>query len=240
MQAVRTILGDNPDALASFLSAPTSLVTHAVYAVANNGSSMSPFYTCLSLWIGSIFLLAVARPEVEAAKRGLKNVRPWQEYLGRYATFGIIALLQGLVVCLGNVFFLGIQCEHFWLYLLTCLTCALVFSSFVFTMTLSFGNIGKALCIVLMVMQLAGSGGIFPVQMCSDFCQAVYPWLPFSHAMPAMQSCIAGIYGSQYAAEMGLLCAYLVPVLLLGLVLRRPLIRAAKALDRSLDATGML
>lgn len=241
LEKVRSIIGNNPAAIAGFLSAPTQLERHAVFAIANNGSSMNSFYSSLALWIGAIFLVALTSVNLSPeAVRRLKNPKPWQLYLGRYGIFALLALGQGLVLCIGNVFFVGVQCEHFWWYLLTCCICALVFSNLVYTLTISFGNVGKAIAIIALVMQLAGTGGIMPVQMSAPFFQALYPWLPFAHSIEAMASCVAGIYGNQLAQSLGILLAFLVPSLALGLVFRRPIIRVNDFITKKLDATKLV
>lgn len=241
LDEVRTIIGDNPSALASFLSAPTKLVEHPVYQMNSNGSSMSAFYTSLSLWIGAVFLIALT--SVNLPKRRLEQLHdptPAQLYLGRYAVFALIAIAQAVVVCLGNVFFVGVQCEHLGLYLLAGAVCAIVFSNLAYTLAVSFGNVGKAIVIIGLVMQLAGAGGIFPVQLSAPIFQDIYPWLPFAHSMNAFNGCIAGIYGNQYWVSLACLAAFLAPSLLLGLILRRPVIRLNDYVLRKLDETKVL
>ncbi|MEE0706606.1 MAG: YhgE/Pip domain-containing protein [Adlercreutzia sp.] len=243
---VRRIIGNNPEAVAQFLAAPTQLVKHPVYAMANNGSAMSPFYTSLCLWIGAIFMVALmsvqVSPQRQAALTRKVGHAPTQAqlYLGRYGVFAVLGLLQAIIVCLGNVFFLGVECQHFWLYLLACCLASVVFTNLVYTLTVSFGNIGKALAIIGLVLQLGGAGGLMPVQMSADWFQVIYPWLPFAHSMEAFQGAMAGIYGNHFAVSMGLLAAFLVPSLILGLVLRRPVIRLNNWFLKKLDETKIV
>ena len=202
---------------------------------------MSAFYTSLSLWIGAVFLIALT--SVNLPKRRLEQLHdptPAQLYLGRYAVFALIAIAQAVVVCLGNVFFVGVQCEHLGLYLLAGVVCAIVFSNLAYTLAVSFGNVGKAIVIIGLVMQLAGAGGIFPVQLSAPIFQDIYPWLPFAHSMNAFNGCIAGIYGNQYWVSLACLAAFLAPSLLLGLILRRPVIRLNDYVLRKLDETKVL
>ena len=244
---VRRIIGDNPAAIAQFLAAPTHLERQAVYPMADNGSAMSPFYTSLALWIGAIFMVALMSVTVSPARQAAltkkfgRAPRPGELYLGRYGVFCLIGLTQALIVGLGNVFFLGVECEHFWPYLAACCLASVVFTNLVYTLTVSFGNIGKALAIIGLVLQLAGAGGLMPVQMLSaPLFQEIYPWLPFAHSMPALEGAMAGIYGDQYLVQMGLLAAILVPSLILGLVLRRPIIRLNDWVLRKLGETKFL
>lgn len=223
---VRSLIGSNPARLSSFISAPTRLEQHTVYGMANNGSAMSPFYTSLSLWIGALFSVVLVNVSVsDTLKQKLKEPKPSELYFGRFGIFAFLSMAQATTVCLGNVFFLGVQCEHLGLYLLAGWVVGIVFSSMVYTLTLSFGSIGKAIAIVLLVMQLGGSGGIFPIQLSSPIFQAIYPWLPFDYSMNMFEGCIAGIYGDQYWVSMAHLGLFFGAALVLGLVLRRPIIR---------------
>ena len=155
--------------------------------------------------------------------------------------FCLLGLAQALIVGLGNVFFLGVQCEHFWLYLAACCLASVVFTNLVYTLTVSFGNIGKALAIIGLVLQLAGAGGLMPVQMLSaPLFGAIYPWLPFAHSMPALEGAMAGIYGNQYLVQMAELAAFLIPSLALGLIFRRPVIRLNNWVLRKLGETKFL
>ncbi len=238
---IRKIVGNNPEAIAAFLSAPTMLDKHPIYEMKSNGDTMSAFYSSLSLWIGAIFLVALT--DVNPSRRrlaGLKDVKAYQTYLGRYGVFGFIAIMQGIVLCIGNVFFVGVQCQHFWLYLLACVFCAIVFSCLVYTLTACFGNIGKAIAIIGLVMQLGGSGGIFPIQMSAPFFQAIYPWLPFAHSMETFEGCIAGIYGMQYWISMLCLAAFLGVALVFGVALRRPLAKLNGYILGKMDETKLL
>ena len=233
--------------VAQFLAAPTKLDRHAVYPMADNGSAMSPFYTSLCLWIGAIFMVALmsaqlspAQVQALTARRGRPPTQA-EQYLGRYGVFCLLGLAQALIVGLGNVFFLGVQCEHFWLYLAACCLASVVFTNLVYTLTVSFGNIGKALAIIGLVLQLAGAGGLMPVQMLSaPLFGAIYPWLPFAHSMPALEGAMAGIYGNQYLVQMAELAAFLIPSLALGLIFRRPVIRLNNWVLQKLDETKFL
>ena len=107
-------------------------------------------------------------------------------------------------------------------------------------MTVSFGDIGKAVAVVLMVMQVAGSGGTFPIECAPKFFQVVYPLLPFVHSMNAMRECIAGFYGNYYMVEMTKMALYLIPSLLLGLLLRKPIVRFNEAFIEKLESTKLM
>ncbi|KFI48112.1 YhgE/Pip domain-containing protein [Bifidobacterium biavatii] len=168
------------------------------------------------------------------------GLRLHEEYFGRYMLFGVLALLQSTLLCLGDLLYLGIQCEHPFLFLLTGWLASIVFSNLIYTLTVSFGDIGKAIAVVLLVMQVAGSGGTFPIETLPPFFQAVSHWLLFPYAVDAMHSAMAGAYGMEYWVAMGKLALFLVPSLLLGLVLRKPVIRLNDWIIRNLESTKVM
>lgn len=241
LDRVRELIGSDPAALADALAAPVALDRQAVYHIKNYGSAMAPFYTTLSIWVAGIVLAAMLKANVdEADVKALGNPRLHELYLGRYAFFALLAFAQATLVCAGDLLFFGIQCEHPFQFMLVGWLAGFVFSNMIYTLTVSFGDIGKAIAVVLLVMQVAGSGGTFPIEMTADFFQAVYPFLPFTHAINAMHAAMAGAYGMEFWIELGTLSLYLIPSLALGLVFRRPVIRANRWIIEKLEETKLM
>lgn len=241
LDRVRELIGSDPAALADALAAPVALDRQAVYHIKNYGSAMAPFYTTLSIWVAGIVLAAMLKANVdEADVKALGNPRLHELYLGRYAFFALLAFAQATLVCAGDLLFFGIQCEHPFQFMLVGWLAGFVFSNMIYTLTVSFGDIGKAIAVVLLVMQVAGSGGTFPIEMTADFFQAVYPFLPFTHAINAMHAAMAGAYGMEFWIELGTLALYLIPSLALGLVFRRPVIRANRWIIEKLEETKLM
>lgn len=241
LDRVRELIGSDPAALAGALAAPVALDRRAVYHIRNYGSAMAPFYTTLSIWVAGIVLAAMLKANVdECDARALGEPRLHELYLGRYAFFALLAFAQATLVCAGDLLFFGIQCEHPLQFMLVGWLAGFVFSNMIYTLTVSFGDIGKAVAVVLLVMQVAGSGGTFPIEMTADFFQAVYPFLPFTHAINAMHAAMAGAYGMEFWIELGSLALYLIPSLALGLIFRRPVIRANRWVIEKLEETKLM
>ena len=238
---IKSIIGSDPEGLADALAAPVSLDRKPVYPIRNYGSAMAPFYTILSLWIGSIVLAAMMKVTVnDELINELIPVRLHEIYLGRYLFFGVLALLQSTLVCAGDILFFGIQCDNPFQFVLAGWVASIVFSNIVYTLTVSFGDIGKALAVVLLVMQVGGSGGTFPIEMTGPVFQAIYPFLPFTHGINAMHAAMAGAYHMEYWIELGILASYLIPSLALGIVFRRPVIRANDWIIEKLESTKLI
>ena len=227
--------------VSSYLSSVVKLDTHVIYPVNNFGAAMTPFYTCLAIWVGAIILAAMLKADVSAKTlAALTRPRNWQLYLGRFGIFLTLSLLQSLLIALGDLFFLGVVCAHPVRFVLTCLYIGLVFVTIVYTLTASFGNIGKALAVILLVFQVAGSGGTIPIEMTPPFFHRFYPLLPVTHSMAALRECVAGLYGSDYWIELGILAVYIGLSLLLGLVLRNPMINMNHRLEEKVEGTKVM
>ena len=241
LSAVTNLLSEDPETIASFLSSPVKLDEKKIYPIENYGSAMAPFYSTLAIWVGAVVMAAMLKVTVaDSTKKKLFHPKEYQLYIGRILLLIIIGFMQSALICLGDLFFLGIQCKHPVMFVLTGMFTSFVYVNLIYALTVSFGDIGKAIAVVLMVMQVAGSGGTFPIQCAPKFFQVVYPLLPFTHSMNAMRECIAGFYGTTYATELGKLAIFLVPSLLLGLLLRKPIIRMNDAFMEKLESTHLI
>ena len=238
---LKALISGDKAAISTFLAAPVSLDTHKIYEIANYGSSMAPFYSVLSIWIGGIVLVAMLKVNVsENCTKGLKNVELHQIYFGRFITFMIVGLFQSTLIALGDLLYLGIQCEHPFLFLLGCWFSSLVFVNIIYTLTVSLGDIGKAVSVILLVVQVAGTGGTFPIEVAPSFFRAVYPLLPFTHSMAALRETVGGMYGMNYWIDLGKLAIFLGISLIVGLVLRKPIIKANDAFTEKLEETKLM
>ena len=238
---LKALISGDKSAISTFLAAPVSLDTHKIYEIANYGSSMAPFYSVLSIWIGGIVLVAMLKVNVsENCTKGLKNVELHQIYFGRFITFMIVGLFQSTLIALGDLLYLGIQCEHPFLFLLGCWFSSLVFVNIIYTLTVSLGDIGKAVSVILLVVQVAGTGGTFPIEVAPSFFRAVYPLLPFTHSMAALRETVGGMYGMNYWIDLGKLAIFLGISLIVGLVLRKPIIKANDAFTEKLEETKLM
>ena len=241
LSAVTNLLSEDPETIASFLSSPVKLDEKKIYPIENYGSAMTPFYSTLAIWVGAVVMAAMLKVTVaDSTKKKLTNPKEHQLYIGRILLLIIIGFMQSALICLGDLFFLGIQCKHPVMFVLTGMFTSFVYVNLIYALTVSFGDIGKAIAVVLMVMQVAGSGGTFPIQCAPKFFQVVYPLLPFTHSMNAMRECIAGFYETTYATELGKLAIFLVPSLLLGLLLRKPIIKMNDAFMEKLESTHLI
>ena len=225
-QALRDVLNADAQALSSALAAPVAVERVAVFPAENFGSAMAPLYTTLALFIGSLLILVVVKPTVSARDQAdLRDPKPRQLFLGRFGVMALLSLAQTTLMGLGNLFFLQVQAAHPWLLMLCFWTAGLVFTFLIYALVAAFANLGKAMAVLLLIVQVTGCGGSFPLQLLPGFVQALSPWLPATHVVNAMRAAMMGTYGADYWVQMGQLMLFVVPAALIGLVLRRPLAR---------------
>ena len=234
---VQGILGLDPEELGGLLGAPVSMDSQAVFPVENYGSGMAPFYTNLGLWVGGFVLVAIYKLEVDT--EGVGAFKPWQGFFGRWLLMMLLGQLQALICCLGDLV-LGIQCLDPVAFVAAGCVCSFVYVSFIYSISVAFKHIGKAIGVLLVILQIPGASGTYPIELQPDFFQALHPWLPFTYGINAMREAIAGFYGSYYAQNIAVLLVYLVPSLLIGVAARRHLLNINTLFDRRLADTDMM
>ena len=201
---------------AEFFANPVKLQENKLYHIENYGSAMTPFYTVLSIWVGSLLMSSLLTTKVEDEE---KKYRPYQKYFGRGLLFVIISLFQTLIITLGDMYVLGTQANSPYRFVLYALLISLLFSSIIYTIVCILGNVGKAVCIVLLVLQLGSSGGTFPIQMTSEFFQTLYPKVPFTYSIGLLREAVGGVYIPAVERDIKILFIYLIVVLVGGAIL---------------------
>ena len=210
---------------AEFFANPVKLQENKLYHIENYGSAMTPFYTVLSIWVGSLLMSSLLTTKVEDEENKYK---PYQKYFGRGLLFVIISLFQTLIITLGDMYVLGTQATSPYRFVIYALLISLLFSSIIYTIVCILGNVGKAVCIVLLVLQLGSSGGTFPIQMTSEFFQALYPKVPFTYSIGLLREAVGGVYIPAVERDIKILFIYLIVVLVGGAILVSLKARSAK------------
>lgn len=223
-QGLKQIFQTDPHEFAQSLASPVQIERTALYPASNFGSQMAPLYTMLGLWIGSLLLLVAVK--VKVSSRTLAEVgypKLHQVFWGRFLIFACLSFVQSSILALGNLLFLQVQATEPLLFLVCYWVSGLVFTFIIYTLVVSFANLGKALAVFLLIIQVSAGGGSYPLPMLPDFVQALSPFLPLTHAINALRAAMMGLYQMDFWVEIGLLLVFVVPFMLLGLLLRKPL-----------------
>ena len=201
---------------AEFFANPVQLSENKLYHIKNYGSAMTPFYTVLSIWVGALLMSSLLTTKVEDEEGKYK---PCEKYFGRWILFLVISLFQTLVITLGDMYILGTQAVSPYRFVFYGLLISALFSSIIYTIVHLLGNVGKAICIILLVLQLGSSGGTFPIQMTSSFFQTLYPKVPFTYSIGLLREAVGGVYIPAAQRDMKILLIGIVITLISGTIL---------------------
>ncbi|MED1555193.1 YhgE/Pip domain-containing protein [Bacillus paramycoides] len=219
------LLKNDVEKQSDYFANPVNLKENKLFAMPNYGSAMSPFYTVLALWVGA--LLMVSLLTVEVHEEGA-NYKSHEIYFGRLLTFLTIGLSQAFIVSMGDIFLLGTYVvDKFW-FVLFSLFIGGVFVCIVYSLVSIFGNVGKSMAIILLVLQVAGSGGTFPIQMTPPFFQAIYPFLPFTYAISAIRETVGGMLWDIVIRDLLVLSAFVVVIVVAAILLKTPINKSSE------------
>lgn len=231
------ILGASSADLADLMSSPVTLTTKAVYPVSNYGSGVAPFYTNLALWVGGCVLIAIIKLEVDG--EGIGTFTATEGYFGRWLLLVVLGFAQAFIVCCGDLV-LGMQCLRPELFVLAGIFTSFVYVNIIYALASAFKHIGKALVVILVIVQIPGSSGMYPIEMMPDFFQYLHPLLPFTYGISAMRETIGGMYGMDYAINLGVLAVFLAVALFIGVKLRTLMLNLNLLFDKELERTGVM
>lgn len=217
MSKLITLLKNDAIKRADFLKEPIEIVNESLYPVANYGAGMTPFYTVLCLWVGALLLVSLLSVDVHGEYSHIEI------YLGRGFTFLSIAIIQALIVSLGDIYLLKIKILNPALFVGLSIFTSTVFISIVYSLVSLFGNIGKAVAVILLVIQVAASGGTFPIQVTPQFFQNVNPFLPFTYAISAQRESVAGVYMPNLTKDIYALLIFMVVFVVISTLLKKPI-----------------
>ncbi len=238
MDTLVDILGGDPAVYGQYFPEMVQTSVNAVYPIANYGSAMTPFYTVLAIWVGGVILSSLIK--IHARTEGLIDQKPAELYFGRYLFFFVLSQIQAAVIVTGDLYILKVQCLHPGMLYLTGALTAFTFSLLIYSLAISFGDVGKAIVVVIMVMQIAGSSGTFPIELLPEIYQKFYRFFPFPYAIDAMRECICGMYGNYYWQQIGFLMLFAVAALLIGLLVRKPFMGLNRFMEEKLEETELL
>lgn len=232
------LLGTNIEDITDFMSSPVKLESKVVYPVESFGSGIAPFYTNLALWVGGYVLIAIFKLEVDR-EDGIGTYTAKEGYFGRWLLMVLLGALQAVIVCVGDLV-IGVQCLHPVLFVLAGVWISFIYVNIIYSLSVAFKHIGKAIGVILVIVQIPGSSGMYPIEMMPPFFNWLHPLLPFTYGINAMRETIGGMYGANYVINLAILAIYFVLALLVGVWLRPFLLNLNLLFDRQLARTGVM
>lgn len=232
------ILGGDPEAYAKFFSSLVDVEVEEIYSVASYGAAMAPFYSVLAIWVGGVILVSILKTHIDRKK--FPGATETQAFFGRFLLFFLIGQLQAAVIVAGDIFLLGCQPVHPWMMWFSAAVTSFVFELLIYALTISFGDVGKAIVVVIMVLQIAGSSGSYPIEILPPIFGKIYKFFPFPHAINAMREALCGTYRHDFAKYLAYLLIFAVVGLAIGLLIRKPFLGMNRFVSEKIEETEVL
>ncbi|EDU35918.1 phage infection protein [Clostridium sporogenes] len=233
------LMKNNAKIESDFISNPVEIKENRIYPIPNYGSAMAPFFTTLSLWVGALILVSILSVDVKDIK-GAKKLKVYEKYFGRYLTFMTIAIFQALIVSLGDIYLLKVYVSNKPIFILFSIFISIIFSMIIYTLVSVFGNVGKALGVILLVLQISASGGTFPIEVTPGFFQRINPLLPFTYAVSGMREAVGGVIEGILLRDIVVLLIYFTLSILLALLLKKKLEKINRNFMRKFKESGLV
>ncbi|WP_314970976.1 YhgE/Pip domain-containing protein [Peptostreptococcus stomatis] len=214
LKAFNNVIKSNILERADFIKNPVEIKEEKLYKMANYGSSMAPFYSVLAAWVGVIILSTILSTEPS------KQYRSIDRYLGRLSFFLILSLIQSIIISTGDLFLLGVTAKEPVLFILILMLCSIAFCILIFTLVSCFKTLGKGIAMFLLVIQIGGSGGTFPVQMTPTFFRTINSVIPFTYGINACREAIGGVYMQNLLGDIGALLLFAIIPLIFGIMFK--------------------
>ena len=238
LQVLVNALSGDPEMYGKFFSTPVEVVTEAVYPIDNYGSAVAPFYTTLAFWVGALILTAIIK--IKPDKTKYQDASAGQLYFGRYVLFWLLGQIQAAIIVIGDIFLLHVQCVHPLLFFLAASLISTTFSLLIYSLVVTWGDVGKAIAVVLVVIQIAGSSGTYPIELLPDFFKRVYIFFPFPYAINAIRECLCGVYKYDYIKYLSSLFIFMAVALVIGLLVRIPFEPINHYMEERMEDTEMM
>ena len=232
------LLGGDPEAYAKFFSSLVDVEVEEIYSVASYGAAMAPFYSVLAIWVGGVILVSILKTHIDRKK--FPGATEAQVFFGRFLLFFLIGQMQAAVIVTGDIFLLGCQPVHPWLMWFSAAVTSFVFVLLIYALTISFEDIGKAIVVVVMVLQIAGSSGSYPIEILPPIFAKIYKFFPFPHAINAMREALCGTYRHDFAKYLAYLLIFAVVGLAIGLLIRKPFLGMNSFVSEKIEETEVL
>lgn len=227
------LIANNVEERSNYLTSPVELEENSLYPMRNYGTAMTPFYSVLALWVGMTLLVSMFSVEAHGEYNHM------EVYFGKLLLFLTIGMTQALIVSLGDLYLLKIYCVNPALFVTGILFTSVAFVAIVYSLVSVFGNVGKVTAIILLVLQVAGSGGTFPIQLTPKFFQIINPFLPFTYAISFARESIGGVVQSVLVKDIVIMLIYIVASILISIFLKKPINNLLSGFTKKFHESGL-
>ncbi|WP_338596786.1 YhgE/Pip domain-containing protein [Clostridium baratii] len=238
IQEIVTVLQSNPEVMGEYISDPFNVKNESIYKIPNYGSGMAPIYSVLAVWVGGLILTSLLSTKVTPFE-GSEKLTIREKYLGKLMTFTVLAMIQGFIITMGDKLLLGVYTVNAPLLILFGIVSSFTFSTIIYTLVSLFGNVGKALAIIWMVIQIAGSGGSYPIQVDPLFFRILQPSFPFTYALGGFREAIGGPLISSVVLDFTMLFIFAIVFILIGIFFKEKINKYTNKFEEKFEESGI-
>jgi putative membrane protein len=180
---------------AKMFAAPTHTTQKHYSFVSNYGHALAPYVLSLALYVGAL-VFNFAYP---IRKVSHKDGTPTQWFASKVVLGGLVAI--GMAVIEATLIMLGgLTVDHVGLFYAFAIVFSITSMYFVMMLSMAFDNPGRFVAMIMLMLQLGGAGGTFPLEITNGFYNAIHPFLPMSYSVLGFRQAItSGIYSGSVA-----------------------------------------
>ena len=172
------------------LASPDKLTHKEFSHVDNYGAALAPYVMSLALYVGSLvfnFIFPIRKISMEG-----QSSRAW--WLSKFSIGTVVAIAMA-VIEVGIMLVLGLNVQSVGQMFTMAIVTSLAYMFIIMFLAMTFDNPGRFVAMVLLIVQLGGAGGSFPMPLTNGFFNAIHPFLPMSHSIYGFREAISGGLG---------------------------------------------
>jgi putative membrane protein len=173
------------DGLSDFVENPVEFKEESYGEVDSYGIAFTPLFLCIGLWVGALMCYVVLYYD-KKKRFGILDSESKNKYL-QNLLYLVIGAIDGIITSIILKLGLGLEIENLALYVFASAMIGVAFMSIIQFLIRNFGDIGKFLGLIILVLQLAASGGTFPVETIDKGFRGISPFLPMTYTIKLLK-----------------------------------------------------
>jgi len=228
------ITGINETLLGDYFFSPVKLDRNEVFSVPDYGSNVAPFYIVLSMWVGALITCVMIEPKSSIGTK----YSPFEMYSGKLLIYIVLSMLQACVTIIG-AYLLGVHVDNYPLFIFSSILVSVVFMILVYSVISAIGTVGKGAIVVLLVLQISATGGIYPIEIMHKFFQTLYPYMPMTYAIKLIREAQLGVVWSNYWPALAILLAIGIITVIVAVAIKEKADKPSKYFEEKLEESGL-
>ncbi|MBG9753424.1 YhgE/Pip family protein [Bacillus thuringiensis] len=194
-------------------ASPVKVKTEKIAEVPNYGTGFTPYFLSLGLFVGALLLSIVypLRDTVDVPKSGFS----W--FISKFGVLLSVGIIQAIVADVILLFGLGVEVQSIPYFILFSIITSLAFIALIQCLVTAFGDAGRFIAIITLIMQLTTSAGTFPLELIPKFLQPFNAWLPMTYSVSGLKAVVSSGDFNFMWQNIGMLMIFIV-VLSLGTI----------------------